>query len=196
MKPVRVRPISGGFSKAVLGPRDGAGPGADVGRMPRDFERGPRPGSAPSRRGPFDSIRAQLSRVRSHTIPSFRRSSGDAGGGPGAASPHRRPAPRATATKPARLLRPTAIRPGPAEKPVQKRSISGTFRFVLDSGFRRGDGGGKSLRVPPVSGDFSTPLGPRDGAGLGGIRRRLWARGPRVRRPKHRSRTQWGASLL
>ena len=53
-----------------------------------------------SRRSPSASIRAQLSRVRSHTIPSFRYSSGDARGGPGAASPHQRLAPRATTTKP------------------------------------------------------------------------------------------------
>ena len=61
-----------------------------------------------SRRSPSASIRAQLSRVRSHTIPSFRYPSGDAArslpeggrGGPGAASPHQRLAPRATTTKP------------------------------------------------------------------------------------------------
>ena len=99
------------------------------------------------------------------------------------------PHPRNFQTAPRDCFRPTPERMGLAEKPVQKRPISGTFRSVLDPGFRRGDGNGKSLRVPPVSGDFSTPLGPRDGAGLGGIRRRLWARGPHVRRPKHRSRT-------
>jgi hypothetical protein len=58
-----------------------------------------------SRRGLSASIRAQLSRVRSHTIPSFRYSSGDARGGPGAASPPQCLAPRATTTKPARSLR-------------------------------------------------------------------------------------------
>ncbi len=50
---------------------DGAGPGAGVGRMRRDFERGPRPGCAPSRKIVARSC-AQLSRVRSHTIPSLR----------------------------------------------------------------------------------------------------------------------------
>ena len=59
-------------------------------------------------------ICARLSRVRSHTIHSFRysqwRRSAKPGlgprGGPGAASPHQPPAPRVTTTKPVRLLRP------------------------------------------------------------------------------------------
>ncbi len=52
----------GRFLRVGVEPQDEAGPGADVGRMRRDFEReSPRS---------VCSIRAQLSRVRSHTIPS------------------------------------------------------------------------------------------------------------------------------
>ena len=108
--PGRLGPISGAFSAHLPGPRDGAGSGADAGRMPRDFER--------ESQQSVGKVRAQLSRLRSHTIHSFRYSSGDAGGGPGAASPHLRPAPRATTTK---LVRPSArsgsiaaLRPGAA----------------------------------------------------------------------------------
>ena len=42
----------------------------------------------------------------------------------------------------------------PVEKPTQERTISGTFRGILDPGFRRGDGGGKPPR-PVVAGGFS-----------------------------------------
>ena len=84
-------------------------------------------------------------------------------------------APRATATKPARLLRPAPKRIGPAEKPTQERPISGTFRSILDPGFRRGDEGGNPMRARSCRRFLGAALGPGDGAGPGaemGRRRR------------------------
>jgi len=89
-----------------------------------------------SRRAPSASIRAQLSRVRSQTNPSFRYSSGDAArslpeggrGGPGAASPPQCLAPRATTTKPARLLRAISDGPGP------RNDGGGFLPFVTSEG--------------------------------------------------------------